>query len=282
MFLINKREKMKLKIKNLLSLIIVILACQICFAVRELPVKKIKVAVTTSHLASIVQEICQDKVQIINIIPPTICPSVYDMDVATLKEMSKANVIMYHNSQQKWIKELRYKIYKLGIVYRGIKTEGNFMIPYINLRAAEEIKDLFIIWDSDNKDFYETNFINYAYKINTLSEEISQNHSIRYNQKIICHSRIEDFLQWLGFDVVMKYNKAENITPAEMKMLEKKAKKENVTMIIDNLQVGTDVGRVLSKDLNIKHVVISNFPLGNSYFSTLKDNISKIDKALQQ
>ena len=32
----------------------------------------------------------------------------------------------------------------------------------------------------------------------------------------------------------------------------------------------------------IKHAVISNFPLGNSYFSTLKDDISKIDKALQQ
>ena len=273
---------MKMQIKQILSLIIVIFACQLCFAVRELPVKKIKVAVTTSHLASIVNDICQDKVEIINIIPPTICPNVYDMDAATLKKISKANIIMYHDSQQKWIKELRYKIYKLGIVYRGIKTEGNFMIPYINLRAAEEIKNLFIVWDSDNEEFYETNFTKYAYKINNISEEISKNHSLRYNKKIICHTRIEDFLQWLGFDVVMKYNKTENITPADMKMLTKKAKKENVTMIVDNLQVGTDVGRVLSKDLNIKHIIISNFPLGNSYISTLKDNISKIDKALQQ
>jgi ABC-type Zn uptake system ZnuABC Zn-binding protein ZnuA len=273
---------MKLKIKQILSLVIVLFVCQVCFAVRDLPVKKIKVAVTTSHLASIVNEICKDKVEIIEIIPPTICPSTYDMDAAKLKEISKANILMYHDSQQKWIKELRYKIYKLGIVYRGIKTEGNFMIPYINLRAAEEIKDLFIIWDSDNKDFYEDNFINYAYKIKIISEEIAENNALRYNKKIICHTRIEDFLQWLGFDVVMKYNKPENITPAEMKMLTKKAKKENVAMIVDNLQIGTDVGRVLSKDLKIKHVVISNFPLGNSYLSTLKDNVSKIDKALQQ
>ena len=69
-----------MQIKQILSLIIVIFACQICFAVRELPVKKIKVAVTTSHLSSIIQDICQDKVEVITILPPTVCPSSYDID----------------------------------------------------------------------------------------------------------------------------------------------------------------------------------------------------------
>ena len=275
-----------MKIKRIFSYILsfafIILLYQNSFAFREFPVKKIKVAVTTSHLASIIKDICQDKVEIITILPPTVCPSTYDVDANKIKEISKANILMYHYWQQKEVKELKHKIYKLGIVYRDIKTEGNFMIPYINLRAAEEIKNLFVIWDADNKDFYEENFVNYAYKINNLSEEISKNHSIRYNKNTICHTKIADFLQWLGFNVVMKYNKLENISPDEMKMLIKKAKTENVSIIIDNLQVGTDIGRTLSQDLKINHTVISNFPLGNSYFSTLKDNISKIDKALQQ
>lgn len=275
-----------MKIKRIFSYILsfafIILLYQNCFAFREFPVKRIKVAVTTSHLASIIKDICQDKVEIITILPPTVCPSTYDVDANKIKEISKANILMYHYWQQKEVKELKHKIYKLGIVYRDIKTEGNFMIPYINLRAAEEIKNLFVIWDADNKDFYEENFVNYAYKINNLSEEISKNHSIRYNKNTICHTKIADFLQWLGFNVVMKYNKPENISPDEMKMLIKKAKTENVSIIIDNLQVGTDIGRTLSQDLKINHTVISNFPLGNSYFSTLKDNISKIDKALQQ
>lgn len=266
----------------ILSFTFVILLYQNCFAFRELPVKKIKVAVTTSHLSSIIQDICQDKVEVITILPPTVCPSSYDIDANKIKEISKANVLMYHYWQKDEAKELKRKIYKLGIIYREIKTEGNFMIPYINLRAAEEIKNLFIVWDSDNKDFYENNFVNYAYKINNLSEEISKNHSIRYNKNTICHTKIADFLQWLGFNVVMKYNKPENISPDEMKMLIKKAQNENVSIVIDNLQIGTDIGRTLSQDLKIKHTVISNFPLGNSYFSTLKDNISKIDKALQQ
>ena len=273
-----------MKIKHIFFPLIIttILICQNCFAVRELPAKKIKVITTTSHLSSIINEICQDKVEIVNIIPPTMCPGTYDLEPDTLKKISKANIIMYHHWQQSWIKDLKHKIYKIGLIYREIKTEGNFMIPYINLRAAKEIKDLFMIWDYDNKDFYEINFINYAYKINSLSEEISKNHSLRYNRKTICNTQIEDFLQWLGFTVVMKYNKAENITPAEMKMLTKKAKNEKVSIVIDNLQAGTDIGRALSKDLKIKHITISNFPLGNSYFSTLEDNISKIDKALQQ
>lgn len=271
-----------MKIKYILSFVIVLLICQTCFAVKEFPTKKIKVVVTSSHLSAIIKEICQDKIDVINLLSPSVCPSTYDLDAATLKEASKANIVMYHYWQKPWIKDLKQKIHQIGKVYREIKTEGNLMIPYINLRAAEEIKELFIVWDIENKDFYEENFVNYAYRINNISEEVSKNQALRYNKKVLCHIHIADFLQWLGFTVVMKYNKQENITAEEMKMLTKKAKKENVSVVVDNLQVGTDVGRVLSNDLKIKHAVISNFPLGNSYFSTLKDNISKIDKALQQ
>ena len=44
------------------------------------------------------------------------------------------------------------------------------MIPYINLRAAQELLDLLSIWDSDNKSFYEQNFLNYSFKVNFLAE----------------------------------------------------------------------------------------------------------------
>ncbi|MFA7074647.1 MAG: zinc ABC transporter substrate-binding protein [Endomicrobiaceae bacterium] len=270
---------MKIKFFILILLTSVFFYAADCQADSRLPEKKIKITVTTSHLANLVNEICKDKVDITTMIQPTMCPSNNDIDPVLMKKIAKSNIILYH-SWQPWVKSLKYKIGNLGIVYREFETDGNLMIPYINVRGAEEIKDLFIVWDADNKKFYEKNFLNYIFRVNHTAGEIARNNSKRYGIKAVCNNRISDFLQWLGFDVVAEYGKSEDMPPSEMIKLSKTIKVKKAKIIIDNLQVGTDIGRVLSKDLKLKHVVISNFPLGGSYINTLKDNISKIDKDL--
>ena len=242
--------------------------------------KKIKIAVTTSNLADLLDEICEDKIDVFTIIPTTMCPGTYDIDAKTIKEINKCNVVLYHHWQP-WVKNLKYKTTKLGIVYRELKTRGNLMIPYINLRAAQELLDLLSIWDSDNKSFYEQNFLNYSFKVNFLAEEIAKNGYNKYNKKIVCNSQISTFMEWLGFDVVMTYGKSSNLSSSEMLLLTKKIKKEKVKYAVDNLQAGTDVGRTLADDLKIKHIIVSNFVLGRSYINTLKNNIEKINKALE-
>ncbi|GAB1401764.1 metal ABC transporter substrate-binding protein [Elusimicrobiota bacterium] len=243
--------------------------------------KKLKVAVTTSHLSSLINEICGDKIDVITILEPTVCPSNNDIDAGKMKQISTSNIVLYH-SWQPWAKDLKYKIANLEILYKEFKTEGNLMIPYINIRAAEEIKSIFSILDADNKKLYESNFIKYVFKVNNISEEITRNGGINYNKKIVCNNMIADFMKWLGFNVIAEYPKPEKISTADMASLIKKAKKEKVICVVDNLQLGTDVGRILKKDLNLKHTAISNFPLGNSYIYTLKNNIAKINKVIGQ
>lgn len=273
-----KTLKFKLFVLALAGLLLI--PCTTASAARKLPVEKIKVAVTTSHLANLVNEICKEKVEITTILQPTTCPSNYDIDAVMMKKISRSNIILYH-SWQPWVKKLKFEISNLGIVYRDLKTDGNLMIPYINIRGAQEIKDLFVIWDSDNKDYYEKNFLEYVFKVSQLADEISRGNVYRRSKKAVCQDKIADFMQWLGFDVVAEYGKTEDIPPSEMMRLSKIIRKNKVAIVVDNLQTGTDIGRTLSGDLKIKYAVISNFPLGGSYVLTLKDNISKIDKALK-
>ena len=270
-----------MKIKIILLVLILFLLPNIALSYSNPGIdKKIKIAVTTSNLADILEEICEDKIEIFTIIPVTMCPGSYDIDAKTIKEINKCNAVLYHHWQP-WVKNLKYKTTKLGIVYRELKTRGNLMIPYINLRAAQELLDLLSIWDSDNKAFYEQNFLNYSFKVNFLAEEIAKNGYNKYNKKIVCNSQISTFMEWLGFDVVMTYGKSSNLSSSEMLLLTKKIKKEKVKYVVDNLQAGTDVGRTLVDDLKINHIVVSNFVLGKSYINTLKNNIEKINKALE-
>lgn len=269
-----------MKFKLFILLLSIIFIPTVLFSYSPLHDKKIKIAVTTSNLSTLLNEICKDKIEVITIIPTTMCPGTYDIDAKTIKELSSCNVILYH-TWQPWVKNLKYKISKLGIVYREIKAEGNMMIPYINLRAAKEILDLVSVWNQENKEFYEKNFLDYSFKVNFISEEIIKSNTNKYNKKIVCNNKIKSFLEWLGFEIVATYGKASNISSAEMIMLTKKIKKEKVKYVIDNLQAGTDIGRSLAEDLKLKHIVISNFALGNSYINTLKNNIEKINKVIE-
>ena len=269
-----------MKFKLFVLILSIIFIPTILFSYSPLPDKKIKIAVTTSNLSTLLNEICKDKFDVITIIPTTMCPGNYDIDAKTIKEINTCNIVLYH-SWQPWVKNLKYKLSNLGIVFREIKTEGNFMVPYINLRAAKEIFDLVSVWNQENKDFFEKNFLDYSFKVNFISEEIIKNSNNKYNKKIICNSKIKAFMEWLGFEVTATYGKPSNMSSSEMLMLTKKIKKGKVKYVVDNLQAGTDIGRSLSDDLKMKHIVISNFALGNSYINTLKNNVEKINKALE-
>jgi zinc transport system substrate-binding protein len=266
--------------KIIVSFLMLILVSNTSFSYNSAMDKKIKIAVTTSNLSTLINEICKDKIDVITIIPTTMCPGSYDIDAKTIKEINKCNIVIYHYWQP-WVKNLKWETTNLGLVFRELKTEGNLMIPYINLKAAQELFELISVWDQQNKDFYEKNFLDYSFRVNFISEEIVKKTINKYNKKVICNSKIAPFLEWLGFDIVATYGKSSNMSSSEMLFITKKIQKENVKYIIDNLQSGTDIGRALSNDLNIKHIVISNFVLGNSYINTLKNNIEKINKALE-
>lgn len=245
------------------------------------PHRKIKVSVTSSHLYCLLKEICADKLDLTLMVTPIVCPNNSDIDAAMIKRISTSNVILYHYWQD-WAKKLKHEISNWAIVYKELTTEGNLMIPYINIRAAEEITEMFGFLDPDNKQFYEENLVRYIYRVNHISEKISRRASLKYhNKKIVCNNKITDFMQWLGCDIVAEYGKPENMSSAQMLRLSKKIKDNDVKYIIDNLQTGTSIGETLANDLKLQQVIISNFPLNYSYIETLKDNILKIDKALQ-
>lgn len=269
-----------MKLNKLIILLAIIFISTIVFSYSPIPDKKIKIAVTNSNLSTLLNEICKDKIDVITIIPTSMCPESYDIDEKTIKEINKCNIFIYQNWQP-WMKTVKGKITNLGLVYRELKTKENLMIPYINLKAAQELLELLSIWNQDNKDFYEKNFLDYSFRVNFVSNEITKKMTNKHNKKIICNNQISSFMEWLGFDVVAGYGKSSNLSSSEMLFLTKKIKKENVKYIIDNLQAGTDVGRALSTDLKIKHIVISNFALGHSYINTLKSNVEKIDKILE-
>ncbi|MCL2389565.1 MAG: hypothetical protein FWC85_04205, partial [Elusimicrobia bacterium] len=92
---------------------------------------------------------------------------------------------------------------------------------------------------------------------------------------------LKTFLEWLGFNVVATYRTQNELSARQLAELNRTIQQRNVVLVVDNLQAGTNIGFMLSEDNGLRHAVISNFPLGGSYLSTLQDNIQRISRALQ-
>ena len=159
--------------KLILLVLAVIFISTIVFSYSPVPDKKIKIAVTTSNLSTLLNEICKDKIDVVMIVPTSTSPENYDIDAKTIKEINKCNAFIYQNWQP-WMKTVKGKTTNLGLVYRELKTKGNLMIPYINLKAAQELFELLSVWDQKNKDYYEKNFLDYSFKVNFVSNEITK------------------------------------------------------------------------------------------------------------
>lgn len=241
---------------------------------------KITITVTTSDIYQIVKEIGGDKVDVQMIIQPVICPSNYDITPRVVERTENSNLVLNHKWET-WIEKLKVRAGQRGILYKQLQTEGNWMIPYIHVRAADEIKEMLSYMDADNVKYYEDNFTDYIFRINFTADAIRKQLESAYGMKAVSNDKIKDFLEWIGFEVVATYGKSEELTAKRLAYLVKEGKKRKVRIIVDNLQAGAGTGRELADNIDAKQCVISNFPIGNSYINTLKDNAKRLLKAMQ-
>lgn len=243
---------------------------------------KMTITVTTANIGEIIKEIGGDKVDVEIMLKPIACPSNNDITPEMVKRVEKSNLILSH-PWEKWINRLKAEAGDRGKLYRQVETEGNWMIPYIHIRAAEELKNLLVRLDIENAAYYEDRYTDYAYRVSFTGEAMTKEltDAGAYGKKVIANERIKDFLEQYGFDVIATYGKAEELTAKKLAFLISEGKKQGVKIIVDNLQAGAGTGRELAQNLGAKQAVISNFILGKSYINTLRDNVGRLKRAIQ-
>ncbi|MCL2485859.1 MAG: metal ABC transporter substrate-binding protein [Endomicrobia bacterium] len=239
---------------------------------------KIIITVTNSNIGELVNVIGGDKVDVVIMLPPISCPASFDATPSVIERVEKSNLIL-SMKWEKWVRKIKMEAGDIGKIYKTMETEGNWMIPHINIRAAEEIKNMLSYMDSVNAKYYAENYSEYIYNVNFVAQEINKELIGVYGKKVISNDKIRDFLESFGLTVIATYGRAEELTAKKLAHLIEEGKKNNVKIVIDNIQSGTATGMDLAKSLGANHAVISNFVLGKSYINTLKDNAARIKKA---
>jgi len=241
------------------------------------------VITTTSKISSVIEEIVEERIKVITLIPPGECPGHFDIKVNDILTLEK-NPYLFAHGYENYLKKIKRTVKNPELKVFILKEEKNWQIPPVHLEVLKKVLKIVSVLFPDDKDYFYKNFLIRKKEIitfeNELKEKIKKNGF--FGKKIICQKYLEDLLKYLGFEVVDTYGRKEDLNPQKIISLIESGKKEKVEIVIDNLQAGSDTGKVISDELKIPHIVFSNFPGGfkntEDLTKTLRENVRYLFK----
>lgn len=267
------------QVKNVVLFALLVFSLVIPVHCEQSSTDKIKVTTTTSLLGTLVKAIGKEEIDVSTIVPAGMCPGHFDLKAENVKELSGSRILLSHG-WEKWTGKLLAAVDNKPAL-RIIGVQGNLMVPDNHKKAAEHVTSLLCSLDQQYRTVYTKNFASYTSAIDSIVKDITDRSKDIKGIKIVCSELQAEFLQWLGLDIVLTYRRAEELTPGMMAEAIKQAKREQVRLVVDNLQSGSEVGLAIAKEANVKHITLTNFPLGNSYPEALAQNFSSVVQALQ-
>ena len=217
------------------------------------------VLTTTSILADFTSRIGKDKLEVVSIIPPGVCPAHYDLKPSDIDAALKAKVIFYHGFEP-WLEKL---VQSTGAPEKKMVVLKGGWHPFFKaIELVEKIQEELSRIDPENASYYERNKDEIVQSIKETAEKIKQEaQKLNISKyKVICMLWQRSFVEWMGLNVVEGFPPPERISLKKAQKLVNLGKKKKVKLIIDNLQSGTNFGYNLAQDIGARQVIFTNFP----------------------
>lgn len=226
---------------------------------------KLKVVTSTSLIASTVERVGGDRVDVVNIIPPAQCPGHFDVKPSDIQKLADADLFLLHGWQgEMFSEELIASANNPDLTVVKIDIQGNWMTPPVQLEAVDKITAIMSQIDAGNSSAYQKSAAELADMIEAKGTEIKGRlaEANLSSINVMCADQLPGFVQWAGFNIVATYGRPDSLTPQVVKELVDKGREEKVTLIIDNMQSGKDAGAGIAEELGCSRIILSNFPGG--------------------
>ena len=217
------------------------------------------VVASTSVLASIVEDLAGDKVRVVYMVSPSMCPGHYDVKPGDVVTISEARLVLYHGFEP-WVKELIGAVNSTGS-WNGslVRISGNWNTPdslkKLYMKVAEALKDSLGIDVSARLEKCLKRIDDVAEELKNIARENSFE-----DKPVVVMLWQKPFVEYLGFKIVATYGPPEKLSPKDISIIEENATRNHAILVIDNMQSGTELGSKIARDIGAVHVVLINFP----------------------
>ncbi len=226
---------------------------------------KLKVVTSTSLIAFLVEQVGNGKVDVVNIVPPAQCPGHFDVKPGDIQKLADADLFIMHGWQgEKFSQSLIDSANNPKLVVSKVDIEGNWMTPPVQIEALNKINAALCQVDNKNCSSYQETALKYKNAVEAKETELKGKLAPFSLDKVnvLCDEQQAGFVKWVGLNIVGTFGRPETLTPQIVKELIDKARAENVTLLIENLQSGHDAGKGIAEELGCKRTTLSNFPGG--------------------
>jgi ABC-type Zn uptake system ZnuABC Zn-binding protein ZnuA len=222
----------------------------------------IKIVCTNSILSDFTSNLIKENVTIDYIMPSGVCPAFYDTTPSDINKVTNADIIISFGSAQMepWLADLLEYNQDYDLI--ECKDMGEWNIPTGAKAFVQYITEELIKIYPELNETITSNSESYLSQINgtasSLKEIIETNG--HQDKKIIAMSWQKDFLEWLGLNVTYSYGPPQTLSAQDEIEVINAAMQDDVTVIVDNLQSGTNFGAQIASETGKSHVIFSNFP----------------------
>ena len=226
---------------------------------------KLKVITSTSLLTYIVEQVGDDRVDVVNIVSPAQHPGDFDAKPGDIQKLAEAELFLVHGwPGEKFVPNLIASADNPGLTVVTIALEGSWMTPPVQLKATDEVAAALSQVDGKNSSAYQKSASEYKNTVIAKEAEVKAKLAkVNFSEINVMSAFWQvGFLKWIGLNVIATYGDPDSLTPKVVKELVDKGRGAKVTLIIDNLHSGKDAGKGIAEELGSKRVILSNFPGG--------------------
>lgn len=240
----------------------VISLCLICCALSGCENKnreqQTEIAVTNTYLASAVGDVAGGDVEVFCLAPPGMCPGHFDMSPEQLRRLLDSRVLFRFDFQA----GMDDKLKRTQTPIVSVQGQPGMCIPQTYLRTCRQILPSLAEHASFSQTTAEENLQQLEIRLNTLAESLKSQieRSGLAGTKVLASGHQAAFAEWLGLEVVGTFQGVDGMTPTDIEACLQAGQTHNVSIVIANLQEGTDLPKRIADHLNGSLVVFSNFP----------------------
>ena len=249
--------------------------------------EELRIVCANSILADFSANVVGDMARVEYLMPAGVCPSHYDSRPSDATMVAGADVIVMMGWEG-WLNGLIESTGNDEAVLIKCQGMGEQNLPshakaFVD-QIATGLSDVMV----EDADAISTNAEAYKAEIDAKASELQA----RVEAAGVAGTRVvvmlwwSDFVDFLGFERATVYGPPEGLSVQDQLNVSTTASEEDVAMVIDNLQSGTEFGAKVASDTGKEHVVLTNFPNAlpgtDTYLDMIDRNTDELIEAAER
>ncbi|MBU7013795.1 MAG: zinc ABC transporter substrate-binding protein [Theionarchaea archaeon] len=230
------------------------------------------VVCTTTALQALAETVGGDRIDVISLVQPGVCPSHFDIRPSHISEVEQASLILYHGVEP-WLEGLVEAAGSESLL--TLEVTGPWNTPDMASQKIEMIRDALVQIDPENASDYNENAQDATDELQALADSIEKEAASLNSDTVavLCMEWQQFIVKWMGFSVAGTYPPPETVSVKDIDQLIETGETADVVLVIDNLQSGTDIGSRIAAEIGAYHVILTNFPRAVPETDTIADMI---------